>query len=208
MTPSKIDKDVERLIKKLNATHTPIYLDIEPEKGAEIKDCFPVVQLKVKEKGGRMVMGWQIWKSKHLIEAECHAVWEDEEGELRDITPKDLNINNILFVEDENMVYDEKQIDNIRLNITNNPLVDDLINVCKAIYNFDNKGERALHYDLTFLLTNVQKEHRHYLFEIKDMINFILSHNGNRKSLCPCNGQLHFKNCHGKDLDKKVIKDI
>lgn len=72
MTPLKNDKDVQKLLKLLNATHTEIYLDVEPEAGARPNDCFINVQNKVAVAGGQMIMGWQIWKNKYLVEAECH----------------------------------------------------------------------------------------------------------------------------------------
>lgn len=135
MTSQIEDKDVQRLLNRLNATHEPDYLDVTPEPGVNVRDCFVAVQEKVKQDGGRMIMGWQIWKGKHLIEAECHAVWEDEDQMLHDITPKDIPVSRILFVEDENLIYEEKQIDNVRVNLTNNDLVDDLILVCACAYS-------------------------------------------------------------------------
>jgi hypothetical protein len=208
MTPNIIDRDIKKLLDKLNASHEPVYLNVEPDTNAELSDCFPVVQKKVQKCGGRMIMGWQIWKAKYLVEAECHAVWEDNEGDLHDITPKPYGINRILFVEDENLVYNGKQIDNVRLNITSNSLVDDLINVCIAIHKFDNKGERAELYDLSTVLDSSQLKHKYYLLELKEIINFILQNNGNRNSFCPCQSGKKFNECHGKNLNQMILKDI
>lgn len=208
MTPKLEDKEVQRLLRKLDATHEPDYLNITPEVGAETKDCFIVVQNKVNNDGGRMIMGWQIWKGKYLIEAECHAVWEDEDKQLHDITPKEFDVDKILFVEDEKLIYDNKQIDNVRINTTNNSLVDDLILVCEAIYRFDNKGERATLYDLSTVLDEAQIKHKEYLMMLKGFINTILVKNGSRKSLCPCQSGIKFVDCHGKDLKKRIQKDI
>lgn len=208
LTPKIEDKDVQRLLKKVDGTHNPVYLPVNPDAGAQIKDCFIAVQEKVKKEGGRMIMGWQIWKGKHLIEAECHAVWEDKNEELHDITPKEFPVNEILFVEDEKLVYEEKQIDNVRLNITSNDLVDDLILVCEAIYRFDNKGERATLYDLSSVLTEEQYRHKEYLVMLKEFINAILSKNGSRKSRCSCQSRFMFRDCHGKDVRRRIQKDI
>jgi len=208
MTPEIDDKEVQKLLKKLNASHEPDYLKVTPEPNAEAKDCFIVVQEKVKKDGGRMIMGWQIWKGKHLIEAECHAVWEDKNEELHDLTPKEFNVDKIIFVEDEKLVYEDKQIDNLRLNTTNNELVDDLIEVCQAIYRFDNKGVRATLYDLSSVLSAEQFKHKEYLMMLKEFINVILARNGNRKSLCPCQSGDKFRECHGKELRKRIQKDI
>ncbi len=155
-----------------------------------------------------MILGWQIWKGKHLVEAECHAVWEDNDEILHDLTPKEFDVDKIIFVEDENLVYADKQIDNVRLNITKNELVDDLIQVCEAIYRFDNKGERATLYDLSGVLNDKQFKHKENLLLLKEFINIILTRNGNRKSLCPCQSGYKFKDCHGNDLKKRIQKDI
>lgn len=208
MTPNKITPAVRILINKINATHEELYLTVEPEKDAEELDCFPTVQKKVEQCGGKMIMGWQIWETKHLVEAECHAVWEDENEELHDITPKPRNIDKILFVEDANLKYEEKQIDNIRINKSKNNLVDDLIDVCEAIHRFDNKDERAYQYDLTDILNDEQKTHRAYLNELKDCINFMLEKGSNKQSLCPCQSGPKFIECHGYNFKKRIEKDI
>lgn len=208
MTPNKITPAVRILLNKINATHEEIYLSVEPEEDAVVSDCFPSVQKKVEQYGGKMIMGWQIWETKHLVEAECHAVWEDENGELHDITPKPFNIDKILFVEDANLEYEEKQIDSIRINKSKINLVDDLIDVCKAIHRFDNKGERADLFDLTDVLNEEQKNHRGYLIELKDYINFMLEKGNNNKSLCLCGSELKFIDCHGYNLKKRIEKDI
>ena len=82
------------------------------------------------------------------------------------------------------------------------------LTVCKAIHRFDNKGERALLYELTDVLDERQKQHRHYLLELKEIINFILHNNGNRKSLCPCGSNIKFRVCHGKDMNSRILRDI
>lgn len=208
MVPKIEDIEFKRLLIKIDASHDPIYLKVHPESGAQIGECFPAVQDKVHKDGGRMIMGWQVWKGNFLIEAECHAVWEDKEGELHDITPKSFPVDEILFVEDEKLVYAGKQIDNIRLNITKNSLVDDLILICEAIYRFDNKGERATLHDLSSILTEEQMSHKEYLLRLRGSIDYILGNNGSRNSRCTCRSMLKFKDCHGKDLEKIVRKNI
>jgi hypothetical protein len=207
-TPNLEDPQLKRLLNKVNATHEPTYLPVTLEPGVQPKDCFIAVQNKVAKDGGRMILGWQIWKSKNLIEAECHAVWEDDNEALHDITPKEFPVDKIIFVEDEKLVYKDKQIDNIRLNITSNELVDDLIIISEAIYRFDNKGERATAYDLSGLLSGEQFRHKEYLLEVREFINIILSTGGRQKALCPCQSGTKFRDCHGKDLRKKAQKDI
>jgi len=209
-TPEKIDEDIQNLLNKLKVTQIPIYLSIESDPNSTLQDCFPIVQKKVIDSGGKMVMGWQIWKADYLVEAECHAVWEDSEGILHDVTPKPPSFSKILFVKDESLIYQEKQIDNVRLNITNNKLVDELVLVSEAIFSFDNKGERAMLYGTDFLksLTKAQMEYREELMLIHDLINILLINKGNRNSTCPCDSGNKYKHCHGKDLSKKVLENV
>ncbi|QES88847.1 SEC-C metal-binding domain-containing protein [Rhizosphaericola mali] len=209
MTPQKITFTVTKFIDSLNATHEPILLDVEAEEGAEERDCFPVVQKKVEKEGGRMIMGWQIWQFKDLyIEAECHAVWEDKNEDLHDITPKPESVKKILFVEDSNLIYDDKQIENIILNTSNNKLVDDLIEVSHAIFKFDNKGIRAETYNLSDILNSEQVDYKTYLWTMREMITSILQNKGSRNSKCPCNSGKKFIECHRKGFETKIKLDL
>lgn len=208
MTPIKIDKDITRLLNKLNATHEPLFLDVTPEPNARIGDCFIIVREKVKKHGGRMILGWQIWKTPNLIEAEFHAVWENPDEELIDLTPKEDNVKRILFVEDENSIYEDRQIDNIRLNISSNTLVDDLITVLSATFRFYNMGERADLYDLSEVLNEKQMNHIKYLKEMQQFINILLQNIGKVTSHCPCRSGLKFKDCHRKNFESKMAKII
>ena len=135
-TPEGVDKYIQKLIEILNPTHEPIYVDFKAEPEAKPSDCFPIVEQKVENQGGKMILGWQIWKTNNLVEAEFHAVWETPDGDLLDISPKEIIVDKILFVEDNNLKYEGKQIDNVRLNITKNSIVDDLILINKTIFEF------------------------------------------------------------------------
>lgn len=203
-----VDNKIQKLIEKLNASHAPILLDVEEEVDSKVMDCINNVKRKIERESGKMILGWQIWKTYHLVEAEFHAVWEDQDLNLHDITPKGIPVEKILFVEDEKLQYDGRQKDSIRINITNNKLVDDLIKVCEAIYRFDNREERALIYDLSTVLNETQLQHKLKLLKIRDYIKSILNFDGNEKFLCPCQSQKSFHLCHGKDLELIIQKDI
>jgi hypothetical protein len=197
---------LSKLLMLVDASHEPIYVDIITESSAVVSDCFNIVARKVQKEGGKLIFGWQVWLTRHIIEAEAHAVWENPEGELIDVTPKLINISRILFLEDENRNYVGKQIDSIRLNITRNTLVDDLITVSKAIYAFDNRGERANYYDLSELLSEQQINHKIYMLNLKNLINVILASGGTRNTKCPCNGTLKFRDCHGRNLVQALYR--
>lgn len=203
--PDINDKFVLSLIKKIGLNNEPIIVKVIPENGAEPLDCFPTVQKKVSICGGRIILGWQFWKSKNLIEAEFHAIWESPKNELIDITPKPISgLDYTLFVIDEKLLYEEKQKDNIRINITNNSLVDDFIKVCEAIFTFENKGERAYQYELK--LSNTEKEKYKKLKFLKDIYQTMIANDFSKNTKCLCGSGIKFKHCHGKDLIKTLSR--
>jgi hypothetical protein len=176
-----------------------------PEKGAELNDCFPLVEAKIAECGGESVLGWYIQESKLLVEAIFHAVWKTADGELIDISPKPVLTKEIFFVPDTNTVYEGKQVDNIRINIIGNRLVDDLINICEASYRLQNKGERAFQHELTLTGKDVQA---HQVFEIaKRMLEMMVLQGLNHQSPCQCNSGKKYKVCHGK-VFRNLAKSI
>ncbi|KGO85902.1 hypothetical protein Q765_13800 [Flavobacterium rivuli WB 3.3-2 = DSM 21788] len=203
-----MENPVQNIISELNASHHPIELEVKPELNSKPNDCLNIVKRKVERDGGKMVLGWQIWKNKYWVEAEFHAVWEDLNLELHDISPKIIPIDKILFVEDENLIYDGTQKESIRLNYSNNEFVNVLFKIYEAIFRFDNKGERKFLYDLSLVLNDNQLGHKMYLITLKQIVEYILKLNGDRNSNCPCKSGKKFDNCHGKDLDSKVSQDI
>lgn len=208
MTPDINDIHVQKLIKLINTPHKPYYVKVKSISDGQINDCFFIVENKVKESGGKSILGWYFGKSKILAEAVCHAIWETPNGEIIDITPKtQTTVDKILFVRDDSIQYVGKQIDNIRLNITENALVDDFIFVCKAIFDFENKGDRAFSLDLDKLLDDNQKNHLKLLKSFRYIINELLKNDGNRDSLCPCNSGLKFFKCHGDNF-KEITNQI
>ena len=176
----------------------------EPEPNSKENDCIPIVDNKVDNFGGKRILGWQIWKSGYMIEAELHAVWESPDGDLRDITPKIIPIKQILFVEDETLVYDGRQVNNVRLNITNNKLVEDFIEACNYDFLAQNKGKLAIFHGA--LTADIMGEDRFRnllaIRELKTGIDEMLRKNETRDGLCFCNSGRKFKNCHGKNIKK------
>jgi hypothetical protein len=191
-----ISDNVKSLLAELDSSSEPLTVKCTPEKGAEINDCFPLVETKVIEHGGESVLGWHILESTLLVEAIFHAVWRTEGGALIDISPKPIPAAEILFLQNTNAVYEGKQVDNIRVNISGNRLVDDLIEICEASYRLQNEGERAFQYALTLTGKDVQA---HQVFEsAKPMLEMMVLNGLNHQSPCPCNSGKKYKVCHGK----------
>lgn len=208
-TPDKNDKHVQRLLDKLDSDIELIVLDIEPESGAMESDCTEIVRRKVEREGGRIIYGWQIWKSDILVEAEFHAVWETPEGELKDVTPKPPQFNQILFLEDETLTYEGKQIDNVRINITNNKLVDYFIEAWKKYYRLMNRGDRALLHGQEFIDSLNEKDivEIENIKKIRDAIEFMLYQKATINDKCFCQSGKIYKNCHAI-IHKEEFKKI
>lgn len=204
MTPKAINENVNRLLKVLKAEFDPEFVDLKLEPGFEELDCFINVEKKVSKDGGEIVYGWTIWEHKHFIEAEYHAVWENSDEDLIDLTPKANQETRILFVPDDRLGYNGRQVKNVRLNTSKNRLVDDLIVVSEAYFKITNSGKLAYeHGDITGLLSEKQTEDIAYLNLTKDIILTLLQEDGSIEDLCKCNSGRKYKNCHGKNLAKR-----
>ena len=205
IVPKEITRDIELLFSKLNTLEKSQYIPCRPSPNAPQNECFPLVEAKVKSDGGSQVLGWQIWQTKLLVEAEFHVVWKSPINGLVDITPKSMPCSKILFVADPKAVYEGKQVSNIRINTTGNSLVDDLIAVYEAVFRIENKGERALQYELS--LSGSETRAYKILDEAKPMLELMALHGDTRKSPCPCKSGKRYKVCHGKKI-RKLVNDF
>ncbi len=206
--PDIDDPDFLKIENQIDAEFEALYVKHKPIT-AEPLDCFNIVANHTNEFGGRTILGWQIWKSTILIEAEAHAVWEQSgTEELLDISPKlGVSIDRILFVEDPRMKYEGKQINNIRLNITKNQLVDHFIELANLFFHFQNKGIRAQYHDLSKILSPSEIQEIENILAWKSQIkNFIYSGN-TMQSPCFCKKGKNYKNCHGHNFNK-IINEL
>lgn len=202
MLPNLTDIKFIRLLKKINSRHNPIFIPVVTEPYAVVSECFPNVERKIKRDGGNIIYGWQVWSTNLICEAEFHAVWKSDSGELVDITPKYPPVDTILFVQDDSIVYKGAQIDNIRINNTDNSLVNDFIDIQKALFKIRNKGSRAFsnEYKLSrneaLIYSNLES------FSI-DLCSYIYSRGGNNTH-CFCGSGETYGNCHRKKLDSLI----
>lgn len=203
MTPDLHDEKVQKLLRKINSKFQPIYLSVTAEPYALINECFPNVEKKISKDGGGIVYGWQIWKSDLICEAEFHAVWRSSNGDLVDITPKSISIDRILFVQDDKINYNGAQVENIRINCTNNLLVNDFIDIQKALFRIMNKGERALSYEIHFS----QQEQGVYdeLYKMNFQIQQYVRQGGQLVYPCFCGSGYIYSECHSKKLNSLLL---
>jgi hypothetical protein len=198
-TPQEIDRHVLKLVARVLPGATPIYVNVVPESYAEINECFPAVEKKVHDAGGSMLLGWQIWKTPFLIEAEYHAIWQSPSGEIIDITPKNIPVSQILFLPDPEARYNGVQRDNIRQNLEKNELVDHFIALAQAQYLIKNRGDRAYQYGEIILRGEEAKLYETIqIFQVN--LEVMLKTGQNIYSPCFCGGSNTYINCHGANI--------
>lgn len=118
-TPKNINHNVQRLIKEIPSSGTPVFLKVKEAPNAKIGNCFYNVEKRVQSFGGKVQYGWLVWEDpKHLIEAEFHAIWISPTGKAIDITPQIDGEKTVLFIPDLEIKYENKPIDNIRIPFT------------------------------------------------------------------------------------------
>jgi len=203
--PEINDSDVLHLTKLIPGHSKPIYVDVNTIPEAKINSCIQAVNEHILNNGGEIIYGWQLWKNQFYIEAEFHAIWKNDLGKLIDISLKNLDTSNILFVPNYKHKYTGQQINNIMLNISNNKLVDDFIELNKAIYRLKNKGD--LKY-FTGNLNDVLNEREiNDILKLEAVKNYIYSmfyFGGTINSNCYCSSGISYKDCHGKNFIHQI----
>lgn len=206
VTPEIEDKYVQKILNMIDSEFEPEKVPVIVEPYAKVQNCYINVDEKIKKDGGKVHYGWSIYKTDILCEAERHAVWENEDEELIDITPKEIELDEILFVSDNDFIYTGQLVDNIRVNITNNPVVEDFIMLCENLEIFYTYGKRI---DDSRVELPEQVTPKIILYEnLKgELLSFIYS-GGEPRSKCFCGGVKNYKNCHGATLKKDITEDV
>lgn len=187
-TPSRVTGKITELCRGIVADADPIYLPVAPQEWSLPSECFPNVQRMIQEQGGKQINGWAIWQwANVLVEAEAHAVWEDPEGQLIDITPHVHGERTILFLRDNNMVYQGNTIANIRLALTSSPLVAEFIWLM-------NERDRIM-CETPGGTCSIPKPMWDRMEEIRGMLHEEVHGN----EFCPCQSGLKYKKCCGKE---------
>lgn len=203
---AQVNKFLPELLVRINARNNPIPVNIQPENDAAINSCFYNVQRKVAKDGGSVTYGWAIRPLKYMIEAEKHAIWKTPHGGYLDITPTVPTSQQTLFVVDDEFVYTGQLVDNVRINICDNKVVDDWIFVCESIHTLYSYGRRTAEHEIAMpenlvpMLTGLEN--------FAKVFEPYIEANGNYDSTCFCGGQLPYKNCHGLDLRRPLSEAL
>lgn len=186
-------KYINELIAKIDSDSKEVMVPVSVEPYAKPAECFPNVDEKVKRDGGSIVYGWSILLGQFLVEAERHAVWKSPQEELIDITPSISEMTTTLFIP-EDLVYTGQFIDNIRVNITANKVVDDWINIASLRSKIFNTASRNGSY-ITFPVSMNPFYHKYE--ELNNLYFSYLYYGGTEETCCFCQSIKPYKSCHG-----------
>lgn len=190
-----------RLCHELVPGGQPKYLAVNPVPNVALNDCFPFVESYVRDHGGSVCFGWQIWEwSGIMIEAEFHAVWRSSMGELRDLTPKQVPVTRVLFVPDTDRKYQGQQVDNVRRSLSSDPQVSYFIRACEDEFEFLNRGERATQHGMLHLTGEEAREYDEIERRKNEHYCQIISRlpKPGRNGACICGSGLKYKKCCGR----------
>lgn len=148
ITPPEIDETVRNFVKTF-CVNEPIVVPVKAVTSSMMQHCFGSVANHVMYNGGRMVLGWTIWIHPGvLIEAEHHAVWENPDGQLIDITVKADGEREIVFVPDANATLKGNTARNsVRKALANDLTVITMIKTADKYYPYFAKASRGDYMD-------------------------------------------------------------
>ena len=203
--PKIIDKHIKRLIQKIDSDYETEYVSVKTEEYSNWGQCYYNVAEKVRRDGGKIHYGWALYQSKILSEAERHAVWEDENEKLLDITPNELGVDEILFVSDN--ISPIIDIDNYRENRIGSASVDDFILLAKTISDLNILyGIRISEKEIS-IPDNVRKYIIH-LNTLKDFYSDYLEHYSSKAAKCYCASNKAYKNCCSYNIRNEIHNNL
>ncbi|MCF6407208.1 hypothetical protein L3C95_30205 [Chitinophaga filiformis] len=204
-SPIDITGPVRKLIDKIGSEYEHEIVPVKPDPAATLGNSYFNVQEKVARDGGNLVYGWAVWLSDFICEGEHYAVWEDQEGNLIDITPPRVPLEKLLFIPDDRFIYEGKHIGSIRSSVVDNPLVDHIILLAGMkdyLLGFATRvGNEQHHFSSTFI-GNV---YNHYDSLFNNAVLFY-SEGGKLGSVCYCGSMKPYSQCHGKNLPASMEK--
>lgn len=207
MTPLQ-ENQIDNLRKKMQLEYDFEIIPVQVLSFSVAKQCYSNVEKKVKQDGGKIHYGWSVHFTEDIIvEAERHAVWENDDEDLICITPHPSGYSEVIFLSDNVPVDTKLQIDNIRMNITNNPLVEDWIYLANTVgylfYKYTNRiDNEQVSIEMPVLKIIEQIE------EWKGLVMGLIKLGKKDRSNCYCENGFYknrkYLTCHSKILKNEI----
>ena len=104
-TPTKpYIPEVQRVLDRLPSKAAPqLLLFVDVGAGYHSSGCHLNVKHRVSTHGGLRVHGWVVWQYPGFAQAEFHSVWEDNQGNIFDITPHRNGQAEVMFIPDSSL---------------------------------------------------------------------------------------------------------
>mgnify|MGYP001205379413 CR=1 FL=1 len=205
VTVPRLEARITRsLLERIGSASNAEYVVTQAWSGGRPNECFEAVEGRVAAEGGRALAGWALWKGELLIEAEYYCVWVDEGGRKFDIAQRELAFDRILFVPDDRSHGSGLQVNNLRLNLGSNPVVDYLIEAYDCVFLLENAGERAKESSLS--LDGMEAALHHYFTMLKGKLELYAYRGASPDSPCFCGSRKPFHSCHQDDICKAIAK--
>lgn len=190
-------KFIEKIIEVIDSEYEHAIVPVIAEPYSIESDCFYNVPKKVAIDGGSIVYGWSVLLGGFLCEAERHAVWLSPNGELIDITKNTHQLTHIIFIP-QDLEYHGQLINNIRLNSTDNKVVDDwilvndILGTIKGLSDNVRVGNKMiLNFSPDVNILYKKYDHYHNLY-----FTFLKYYNGKENTKCFCGSDKEYHNCH------------
>ena len=114
---------VQEFCKRLSPEANSAIIDVKIADGAGVKQWRTNVDAKVAKDGGSAVEGWAIWyEDDILVEGEACIVWQSPKGELIEVTPRDHEYPQIMFVAQPGIWAGGGPVNNKRQCMSDNPM--------------------------------------------------------------------------------------
>jgi hypothetical protein len=201
-----INENTHRLVEIINSDFELLKVPFIHQSYAEKANCYGNVERKVLRNKGTIQYGWAIFHNAFIVEAEHHAVWQNDKGELFDITPRNSQFTSLPFIPDDRIIYSGHPIDNIRLNLTNNPIVDDFILVVEVTERIKASGTRTGDFKIRLNdhLIRLYDWYSNIASELLEL--FATGKNENHE--CYCGSKRTYQNCHRKEIKRQIEHDL
>ena len=188
--PAEVTKNVRRLAQRIASSHEPCFVPVLPAQNAKENECFENVSNVVSAEGGERVIGWAVWEWPNtLIEAELHAVWKSPDMRLTDVTPRSDGESRVLFIPDSSRAYTGDYVDNIRLALRDDSVIEDFIALSQEFVRITRVGKPGQEVRLPAHVVRPLAQHHSALAEM-------LKAGARDHDPCFCGSGRKYSKCH------------
>jgi len=204
--PPKVAAHIRTFCRSIQPNFELLFVPIEAAPESQVNECFENVSRHCKQVGGSIVNGWSIRTWSHVwIAAEHHAVWQNAEGQMTDISPNQIRSYRTLFLPDPNCNYDfdrnsrrAKKFKALR----NDPAIIEFFEAEKRLFEYIEQctvdGTLKVEVDLKAYSNLVhQKNATLALLSLKYL---------RQSQLCRCGSGIIFGNCHALEFTRLLAE--